>query len=82
MNRHAGILRWLRDRRRRELRSAVVAKGAARQHAHRVLAEQIGSAMVDLERAGASETDRGTGDAGGARAGVRRGEDTGEEESS
>lgn len=51
-NPHAGIIRWLNDRRRAELRAEVSAKGFARKRAHRILALQIAAAVKDLERMG------------------------------
>lgn len=46
--RHREIIKWLHDRRKREIRSALIAKGDQRKHAHRLLAEQIGKAVKDL----------------------------------
>lgn len=51
-NPHAGIIRWLNDRRRAELRAEVSAKGFARKRGHRILALQIAAAVKDLERMG------------------------------
>lgn len=54
---HAGIIRWLTDRARRETRAAEAAQTAEAMRAHAVLAKQIDQAIADLRRAQENEDD-------------------------
>ena len=76
-NPHAGIIRWLNDRRRAELRAEVSAKGFAQKRAHKILALQIAAAVKDLERMGEERVaDREGRDSDGPRARVEHREDS------